>query len=253
MNEILRTIHNLRSIRKFSEKEISKEEIEKILEATLRTGNSGNRQIYSIIVVDNKEILKEYFYSANKALVFCIDYNRWFDCAKHLGYSLVVGDIRGFIMGAIDASLASQTVTITAKAIGIDSLITTSIFRKDLKHLYDVLKLPEKYCFPIIGVCLGYPQEESGYLKGRVRKGVIHYGHYYRLTTEELDELISEYDNPDNHFTTRTIDDFMKEGTKGYLDDYFKGWDGSFKEEQIIDCYETLQKRGFLDIQKYIK
>ena len=111
MSEALQTIHSLRSIRRFTDKEITKEDLEKILEATLRTGNSGNRQVYSIIVVDDPKILKEYFYNANKALLFCADYNRWFDCAKQLGYSPVVGDIRGFIMATIDATLASQTST----------------------------------------------------------------------------------------------------------------------------------------------
>jgi nitroreductase len=250
MNEALKTIHNLRSIRKFSKKEIAKKDMEKILEATLRTANSGNRQVYSIIVVDDKKILKDYFYSANKALVFCIDYNRWFDCAEQLGYSLVVGEIRGFVMGTIDAAMASQTATLAAKVIGIDSLVTTSTFRKELNQIYELLNLPEKYCFPIIGICLGYPEGEPEHLKGRVRKGVIHYGKYQRLSPEEIDEVIDEYDDPNNHFTTKTKEEYEKEGLKGFLDAYFKSWDGSFKEEQIKDCYETLQKTGFLDLMR---
>ena len=250
MIEALQTIHSLRSIRRFTDKEITKEDLEKILEATLRTGNSGNRQVFSIIVVDDPKILKEYFYNANKALLFCADYNRWFDCANRLGYSPVVGDIRGFIMGTIDATLASQTATLAAKAIGIDSLITTSTFRKELKHIYNLLELPDKYCFPVIGLCLGYPKEEPEHLKGRIRKGVIHYGKYQRLTDEEVDEVINEYDDPSNHFTTKTKEEFEKDGLKGFLDSYFKDWDGSFKEDQIKDCYETLQKTGFLDFQK---
>lgn len=251
MNETLKTIHSLRSIRKFSEKEVIKQDMEKILDATLRTANSGNRQIYSIIVVDDKKILRDYFYKANKALVFCIDYNRWFDCAERLGHSPVVGDIRGFIMGSIDAVMASQTATLAAKTIGIDSLVTTSAFRKELKQIYELLNLPEKYCFPLIGICLGYPEEEPEYLKGRVRKGVVHYSKYQRLTPEEIDEVINEYDDPNNHFTTKTKEEFEKEGVKGFLDNYFKNWDGSFKEEQIKDCYETLRKTGLLELHDF--
>ncbi|NHJ48684.1 MAG: nitroreductase [Asgard group archaeon] len=253
MNETINTIQCLRSIRRFSDKEISRKDIDRILDATLRTANSGGRQIYSVVVVDDKEILKDYFYNGNKALLFCIDYNRWFDCAERLGYSPVVGDIRGFIMGAIDASMASQTATLAAKAIGIDSLVTTSTFRKNLKNIYELLNLPEKNCFPVIGICLGYPKEEPEHLKGRIRKGVIHYGKYQRLAPEEIDEVIKEYDDPDNHFSTRTKEDYEKLGTKGYVDNYFKNWDGSFKIEEVIDCYETLQKTGFLDILKQKK
>ncbi|NHJ40828.1 MAG: hypothetical protein FK731_12425 [Asgard group archaeon] len=246
MNEVLQTIHNLRSIRKFSKKEITNEDMEKILEATIRTANSGNRQIYSVIVVEEEELLKDYFYGAKKALLFCIDYNRWFDCAKQLGYSSqVTGNIRGFILGSVDAAMAAQTATMAAKAIGIDSLVTSSPFRKELKQIYEQLNLPEKNCFPIIGVCLGYPDEDPKHLIGRVRKGVIHYGKYQRLTTEEIDEVINECDDPNNHFTTRTKEDYEKAGAKVYLDNYFKNWDGSFDEEEIKDCYETLKRTGF--------
>ncbi len=247
MNEILKTIHNLRSIREFTDKEITKEDVEKILEATIRTANSGGRQVYSVIVVDDRELLDEYFYKANKALVFCVDYNRWLDCANHLNHSLVVGDIRGYLLGSVDAIMASQTAVIAAKSLGIESLVTSSLNRTKLQNVFEKLNLPEKYCFPLISICLGYAKKEPSHLKGRVRNGVIHYKKYQRLTPEELDELIAEYDEEKNHFSTQNKEEIVKEGYKGYLDKYFSGWDGDFEKEEIIDCYETLRKIGFFN------
>ncbi|HUT82529.1 MAG TPA: nitroreductase family protein [Candidatus Bathyarchaeia archaeon] len=250
MNETLKTIHKLKSIREFANKEINKEDIETIISATLRTANSGGRQVYSIIIVEERELLKKFFYNANKALVFCIDYNRWMDCAKRLGYSLVAGDIRGFFLGATDAIMASQTAVIAAKALGIDSLVTSSVFRTKLDEVYKKLNLPEKYCFPLISVCLGYPDKENEFLKGRIRKGIIHYSEYHRLTDLEIDQVIAEYDIPENHFTTKTKEDFENEGKKGYLDNYFSGWNGSFSCDEIEDCYNTLKKVGFFEFMK---
>lgn len=247
MNETLETIHNLRSTRKFTDKEITKKDVEKILEATIRTANSGGRQVYSIIVVDDRELLDKHFYKANKALVFCVDYNRWIDCANHLNHSLVVGDIRGYLIGSVDAIMASQTAVIAAKSLGIESLFTSSLNRTELKDVYEELNLPEKYCFPLISLCLGYAEEEPIHLKGRVRKGVIHYKKYQRLTSDELDELISKYDDEKNHFSTQNKEELIKEGYKGYLDKYFSRWDGDFKKEEIIDCYDTLRKIGFFE------
>lgn len=247
MNETLETIHNLRSTRKFTDKEITKKDVEKILEATIRTANSGGRQVYSIIVVDDRELLDKHFYKANKALVFCVDYNRWMDCANHLNHSLVVGDIRGYLIGSVDAIMASQTAVIAAKSLGIESLFTSSLNRTELKDVYEELNLPEKYCFPLISLCLGYAEEEPIHLKGRVRKGVIHYKKYQKLTPDELDELISEYDDEKNHFSTQNKEELVKEGYKGYLDKYFSRWDGDFKKEEIIDCYDTLRKIGFFE------
>lgn len=247
MNETLETIHNLRSTRKFTDKEITKKDVEKILEATIRTANSGGRQVYSIIVVDDRELLDKHFYKANKAIVFCVDYNRWMDCANHMNHSLVVGDIRGYLIGSVDAIMASQTAVIAAKSLGIESLFTSSLNRTELKDVYEKLNLPEKYCFPLISLCLGYAKEEPTHMKGRVRKGVIHYKKYQRLTPEELDELISEYDDEKNHFSTQNKEELVKEGYKGYLDKYFSRWDGDFKKEEIIDCYDTLRKIGFFE------
>ncbi|MFW9924179.1 MAG: nitroreductase family protein [Candidatus Thorarchaeota archaeon] len=247
MNETIDTLSNLRSIREFSDKEIKTKELETILEATLRTANSGGRQVYSIIVIKDKQLLEEYFYKANIALVFCVDYNRWIDCAKNLDHSIQVGDIRGFFLGSIDAIMASQTATIAAKSLGIDSLVTSRLFRMELEKVYKILNLPEKYCFPLISICLGYAKEEPGYLKGRIRKGVIHYDKYQRLSPSEIDEVIAEYDKEENHFSSLTIEKIHQEGYKGYLDRYFSNWDGSFSDEEVKDCYATLKKIGFFE------
>ena len=247
MTDTLVTINNLRSIRKFSKKNIDQEKLEKILEATLRTANSGGRQVYSIIVIDKKELLDEYFYKANKALVFCVDYNRWIDCAKNLDHTIQVGDIRGFFLGATDAIMASQTAIIAAKALGVDSLATSSVFRSKFEKVFSLLNLPDKYCFPLISICLGYPEDEPKHLKGRIRKGVIHYNKYQRLAESEVIEVIEEYNKEENHFSSMTLDEILKEGYKGFLDRYFSNWDGSFSEEEIEDCYKTLKEVGFFE------
>jgi len=248
LNDTLKTIHNLRSIRNFSAKEILREDLERILEAALRTANSGGRQVYSIIVIDDRELLEKYFYKADKALVFCVDYNRWIDCAERLNHKITMGDIRGFLLGSEDAILAAQTATIAAKSLGIDSLHTSSLHREELKKVFTMLNLPEKNCFPLLSVCLGYPAKEPPYLKGRVRNGVIHYNKYQRLSPEEIDEVIAEYDVEENHFTTMTREEITKEGFEHYLDLSFSRWKGNFPEEQIKDCYTTLKKVGFFEM-----
>lgn len=248
MNKTLKKIHNLRSIRNFSEKEISKINLERILEATLRTANSGGRQVYSIIIIEDRELLEKYFYRANRALVFCVDYNRWIDCAERLNHKITVGDIRGFLLGSEDAILAAQTSTIAAKSLGIDSLLTSSLQREEMKKVYEMLNLPEKYCFPLLSVCLGYPAREPAYLKGRVRNGVIHYNKYQRLSPEEIDKVIAEYDIEEKHFTTLTREEIIQEGFRHYLDLGFSRWKGDFPEKEIKDCYATLKKIGFLKI-----
>ena len=63
MNQTLETIQNLRSIHgNFSEHEISEQDLTTIIEASLRAANASARQGYSVIVVEDREKMKKFFY-----------------------------------------------------------------------------------------------------------------------------------------------------------------------------------------------
>ncbi|MFX0126275.1 MAG: nitroreductase family protein, partial [Candidatus Hodarchaeota archaeon] len=106
MNETLNTIQKLRSIRSFSEKEITDTDLNIIFDAAVRAATAGMQQSYSIVVVKDKELLKEFFYNANKALVFCVDHNRLVDTAKHINQVYLVDRLEAFVTGSTDTILA---------------------------------------------------------------------------------------------------------------------------------------------------
>ena len=56
VNETIKVIQNLRTIRKISDKKIAKKDLEIIIKSSVRAANSSRRQNYSIIVVDEKEL-----------------------------------------------------------------------------------------------------------------------------------------------------------------------------------------------------
>jgi nitroreductase len=254
LNETLNILFNLKSVRNYSKKEIKKKELDLILNAAIRAANSGNRQVYSIIVVDDKELLKKYFYGGNKALVFLVDFNRWFDLARHLGYAIEesVDGMRGFTISSMDAMLAAQSAAIAAKSLGIGSLFTTSLHREDMNKVYEFLGLPEKYCFPYLSLTLGYTGEESKPLKGRVKKGVVHYGKYQTLSQEELDEQIAEYDNEENNLGLITEQQRKKEGFDHYLSFYFANWSRSQPKQEIENFYAALQRSELLKAKEFL-
>ena len=218
MNEMLNTIHKLRSIRNFSEKEITDSDLNTILDAAVRAATAGMQQSYSIVVVEDKVILKEFFYNANKALVFCVDHNRLVDTAKHINQIYIVDRLEAFVTGSTDTLLVAQNAAIAAKSLEIDSLFTNSIHRTNFR-IYEMLNLPERYCFPLITLCLGYRSKEPNHKKGRLRNfGIIHYNKYQKLSTEELDKIIEEYDKEENYLT---FVKWKEMGFKHYLDWYF--------------------------------
>jgi nitroreductase len=52
-------IQNRRSIRKYEDKPVEKEKIEKLLQAAMQAPSAGNQQPWEFIVVENKETLKK--------------------------------------------------------------------------------------------------------------------------------------------------------------------------------------------------
>ena len=255
VNETIKTINELHSVRKFSTKEISQEILDEILKSSIRAGNSGNRQVYSIVVVSDPDLLKKYFYTGNKALVFLVDFSRWASLAKFLKYDIEssIDGLRGFTMSSMDAMLAAQNAALAAKSLGIDSLFTSSLHRHDFDEVYKELNLPEKLCFPYLSLALGYSDEPEKPLKGRIAKGVIHYDTYHPLTDDELAGQIDDYDNPENLLSFVTPEQVEKAGSKHYLEYYFAKWAIPEPKEKIKAFYQRLEKSGFLRTKDFIR
>ncbi|MFX0005876.1 MAG: nitroreductase family protein [Candidatus Hermodarchaeota archaeon] len=251
LNETIKTILSLRSIRNYSEKKISEENLNLIIRASVRAANASGRQSYSIIVVDDKHLLKKYFYTADKGLLYCVDFNRIIDAAKYLNHTYALNSLRFFITGTTDTILAAQTATIAAKSLGIDSLFTNSVHREDLNLVYKDFNLPEKFCFPLIALCLGYAAEEPKYLKGRLtNSGVIHYNRYHRLDDQELNNLIQEYDDEHKRIGL-TWESWQKMGFKHYLDWFYTRWSREIPQEKLKEFHLILKKTGFIDARWY--
>ncbi|WP_371804945.1 nitroreductase family protein [Candidatus Lokiarchaeum ossiferum] len=253
-NETLNSIFTLKSTRKFAKKEIPCEFLDVVLNAALRAGNSGNRQVYSIVVIEDPKLLKKYFYGGNKALVFVIDFYRWLHLAKKLGYKIAdsIDGLRGFTISSMDAMLAAQNAALAAQSLGIGSLFTTSLHREDMKEVYKILNLPTKYCFPYLSLCLGYSEEKEKPLKGRIKKGVIHYGSYSRLTSAEMDEIIAEHDDDNNNLGFVSEAQRIKEGYDHALSLYFDKWSKPQPVEEIRNFYQAIKESGFLEVDKFL-
>lgn len=244
MNEALDVIQGLRSTHAFLEKEIAESDLETILTSSVRAANASARQSYSITVVDEKQVLKELFYGANKAIVYCVDYTRLVDTAKHLGHDYEPRGIGYFVAGVTDTALAAQTAVIAAKSLGIDSLITNVVHRKT-RQVYGLLELPEKFCFPIVAVCLGYSAVKPAFKKGRLRNlGIVHYGKYMRLSKEELDELVALYDDENEHLGLLPKEKWESLGFNHYLDWFYKQWSARARDND--ELREFFAKTEFL-------
>ena len=253
MNETLKTIYSLRTIHgNFSSEDVKDEDLQTILDACVRAANASARQSYSIIVVKDRDLMgKLSGFSGSRTLIFCADYTRLLDSAEHLNQSFGADGVVPFVTAGIDTILAAQTAAIAAKSLGIDSMFTNGIHRGDMTRIYKLLDLPEKYCFPMIALVLGYPDKEPDHMKGRLNgPGVIHYGKYQKLTNKELDELVAIYDDHDKHMGLNDM--WIKEGFDHYLDWFYSVWSvrmASVGEESKTKSQmaQLLENIGFMD------
>jgi nitroreductase len=251
-NETLKSIRNLRTIHgNFLDKPLPEDALQAILQASVRAANTSNMQNYSIVVVKDREIMKQVCtYQGGCLLLYCVDYTRMKTLAEHLGYPFFPDDMNCFCMASIDAVLATQTAAVAARSIGIDYLITNGIHRGDMARLWKLLDLPEKYCFPLIAMVLGYPTEEPAVKKGRLDgPGVVHYEKYHRLTKEETEEMVRQYDDPDRHLILN--EGWKAGGYKHYMDWVFTQWWPAPKPtEQETQILRFLKRSGFVEFQK---
>lgn len=250
-NGTLESVRKLRSIHgNFLNKEIPEDALQTILKASVRAANSTNMQNYSIVVVKDRERMKQVSgYRGSCLLVYCADYNRTKTLAKHLGHSFFPDNMNRFCLACIDTILAVQTAAITARSLGIDYLITNGIHRGDMNRQWKLLDLPEKHCFPLIAMVLGYPTEEPAFKKGRLDgPGIIHYEKYHRLTKGETEEMVRQYNDPKQHLA---LERPKAAQSQPYLDWIFTKWmpapNPTDKETQIL---RFLKRSGFVEVQK---
>lgn len=182
-------INQRRSIRKFLDKEISDETINKMLDAGFRAPFAY--QITSIVYTRSREkivTLKQMgVYPTTKLLmVFFIDFNRMEKIVKARNYHYDFDDSLLLWIGIQDVSLVVENIILTAEAVGLGSVLLggAPLLVEKIKELF---KVPEKV-FPVVGLCLGYPDPEHLFdIRPRFpTKYTAFEDSYHELTTKEL-------------------------------------------------------------------
>lgn len=245
MNPSLENIFNLKTTRSnnFSDKKISGEDLELIIDASLKAPNASNRQSYSIIVLDD-ETKNELRLKGDKVLLFLVDFHRH-NCIKNsLGKDISFRHFQPFLTGVVDVSLAVQNAVIAANSMDVSYLITNDAYTKDIDKLPGLLNLPPNGCFPLLYLCLGYPKENVMKRKGRLaNKHIVHYGRYNDYKEQDIIAIVKEYDKDELELFTK----WKSIGYDSYCDWFYDKWLPSLENyessEKIIG---KLQESGFL-------
>lgn len=196
---IMETIFTHRSIRKYKNTQIPPDILNRILEAGTRASNTGNMQVYSIIVTKDEDLRKrlwETHFKQNMVLqapvilTFCADVNRFSKWCWQSDAEPGYQNFLWFMNGAIDAVLASQNCCLEAEKnkLGICYLGTTTYMAE---KIIEILQIP-KGVVPITTIALGYPDENPGLTDRLPLKAIIHDEVYHDYSTSFINELYQE-------------------------------------------------------------
>ncbi len=247
---MLDTLFNHKSIRKYKSTPVSEKDLHEILEAGTRASNSGNMQVYSIIVTRDEEMKKKlaptHFNQpmatqAPVVLTFCADLNRFRKWCEQRNAEPGYDNFLWFTNGVIDSMLVAQNCCIAAedKGMGICYLGTTT-YTAD--KIIEILELP-KGVIPITTVVLGYPDENPGLTDRLPLEGVVHYEKYKDYSKEDIDEIYAEKESLES---TKAL---LKENEKETLAQVFT--DNRYKKADNIHFskvfMKVLEDQGFLN------
>ena len=209
---MIKTIFEHRSVRSYKPDPVDEVLLQRILEAGTRASNTGNMQIYSIIVTTDPQIREQLspchfgqpmVTQAPIVLTFCVDVRRFSLWCRQRGADPQYDNFVWFVNGAIDAILASQNVCLEAESegLGICYLGTTIYTAGDISR---ILELP-KGVIPVTTVVMGYPDESPALTDRLPLEAVVHYEKYTDYTAAEIDELWAERE--ESELTRRLLEE----------------------------------------------
>lgn len=241
---------NRRTIRKYTEQDIPEELLNELLEVAVRASNTGNMQLYSVVVTrdqSNKEKLAPaHFYqpmitTAPVVLTFCADANRFVKWAEQRKAEAGFDNLQTFIASTIDAMLFAQAFCDAAeeKGLGICYLGTTAY---NADKIIEALSLP-RLVVPIVTVTVGYPVMP---LPEQVERlplaAVVHQEAYVDYTPDMIDELYGEKE------ALEVNKQFVKENNKETLAQVFTDVRYTKKNNEYFSevLLKVLKEQGFM-------
>jgi len=180
MMEFMEIIKTRRSIRKFEDKDVEQEKIEKLLESVKWAQSWANTQCWEVIVVkdmDVKKKLQETVPNNNPAYLAIVNAPVVFVMVaklKQAGYykGKVTTKFGDWFM--FDIGIATQNLCLTAKSLGLGGVVV-GLFDQDKAK--KVLGVPDGYEV-VVMVPMGYPAQDP---KPPKRKEISEFVHYEKF------------------------------------------------------------------------
>ena len=246
----MKNINTRRSIRKYSDREVSNELLDRLLAEASRTQTMGNMQLYSVVVTRSAEMKAKLapahfnqpmVTEAPVVLTVCADFNRassWCRCRKaEPGYD----NFLSFINAATDALLFTQTFCNLAEEEGLGlCFLGTTVYMPQM--IIDALQLP-RLVMPVATITLGWPDENPP-LTDRLPLGaIVHDEIYHDYSPADIDR----YNGPKEELEENK--EFVRINNKETLAQIFTDIRYTKKDNEAMSAgmMEALRRQGFIE------
>ena len=155
-NEILKNIKSRRSIRSYSDKQISDNDLKTILEAAVNAPSGMNYQTWHFTAIQNKEILVELNSHIKGAFAKSDDkhlqergHNQTYCCYYHAPTLIIVSNEPTQWWAAMDCACAMENMFLTATSLGLASCwinqLGTTCDDNEVRSYISSLGVPENH------------------------------------------------------------------------------------------------------------
>lgn len=239
MKNMIETLLNRTSIRRYEKEAIEPDKLELIYKAIINSPTSYNGQQYCVIAIDDQQVKEEIYAITNQKqiktcaifLIFCADYHKIEAIAakRHLDMPPFAHTLDGIFVGTIDATIAMCNARIMAESLGLGCCCIGYARTANPIKLSQMLNLP-KGVFIVCGLAIGHPREFPDLKPKQEQSLIIHRNSYHN---EDIEEKLLHYDNvikqyngsrqlgtSDNDWSSHIIDyyrDAMKYQLLNYL------------------------------------
>ena len=241
-----------RTIRKYADREVEEQLLNRLMEEAARTQTMGNLQLYSVIVTRSKEMKQQLapahfnqpmVTEAPVVLTICADFNRtsfWAKCRKaEPGYD----NFLSFINAATDALLYTQTLCNLMDEEGLGyCYLGTTVYQP--QQIIDALHLP-KLTMPVATLTVGWPAEEPALTDRLPLASFVHEERYNDYMGMDIDTYYYEKEHlPENeHFVRINHKETL---AQVYTDIRYTRDDNEALSEELVD---VLARQGFLSFR----
>lgn len=202
MNDILRALHDRKSVRLYEDRPVPAEVKQAVLEAAVQAPTAGNQQLYTILDITDEHLKhalsitcdnQPFIAKAPMVLVFLADCKKWYDAYVDAGCEPRAPGVGDLLLAVSDANIAAQNAVTAAESLGLGSCYIGDI----MEHIAEqrrLLHLPE-HVFPAAMVVFGYPTEQQRNRPKPSRcpmEQIVHENGYRILDGSELRTMLAD-------------------------------------------------------------